>query len=70
MSKKNLEVPLQLEASLNFTENEDQCLIEVTSMDGRALPPQVVLDAVADMLTTRFGLTAEDWALQDEELDS
>jgi hypothetical protein len=70
VSKKNLEVPLQLEASLNFTENEDQCLIEVTSMDGRALPPQVVLDAVADMLTTRFGLTAEDWALQDEELDS
>lgn len=70
MSKKKPEGPLQLEATLNFTDNEDQCLIEVTSMDGRALPPQVVLDAVADMLTTRFGLTAEDWALQDEELDS
>lgn len=70
MSKKKPEGPLQLEATLNFTDNEDQCSIEVTSIDGRALPPQVVLDAVADMLTTRFGLTEEDWALHDEELDS
>ena len=68
--KKKHEKPLNLEATLNFTEEEAQCLIEITSVDGRALSPQVVLDAVADMLTARYGMTAEDWDFPDEGLDS
>lgn len=62
--------PLELSASLDLTEEENQCIIEIGSMDGRPLTPQIILDAVADMLTARYGLTPEDWDFPDEALDS
>lgn len=72
MSKKKpkKEAPLHIEATLNLTDNEDQCLVELTSLDGRPLTPQVILDAVADMLTAKYGMTSEDWDFPDEGLDS
>jgi len=69
VSKKQ-EAPLNLEASLNLTDEEDQVLIEVTSMDGRPLTPQIILDAVADMLTAKYGMEPEEWDFPDEGLDS
>lgn len=68
MSKKN--TPLQLEASLDLTEEGAQVLIEVTCTDGRPLTPQIILDAVADMLTAKYGLVGSDWDFPNEELDS
>lgn len=68
MSKKN--TPLQLEASLDLTEEGAQVLIEVTCTDGRALTPQIILDAVADMLTAKYGMVGSEWDYPTEELDS
>lgn len=69
MSKKKPQ-PLQLEATLDVTEEGSQVLIEITSVDGRELTPQIILDAVADMLTTKYGLVGSDWDYPVEELDS
>ncbi len=66
MNKK----PLELSASLDLTEEGAQVLIEVTSEDGRPLTPQIILDAVADMLTAKFGLVSSDWDFPTNELDS
>ena len=68
MSKHN--EPFQLEATLNLTDEEDQVLIEVTSMDGRKLTPQIILDAVADMLTVKYCMSPEEWDVPDDGLDS
>lgn len=62
--------PLELSATLDLTEEGDQVLIEIQTADGRELTPQIILDAVADMLTTRYGLVAEDWDFPKEGLDS
>lgn len=62
--------PLELSATLDLTEEGNQVLIEISTIDGRELTPQIILDAVADMLTARFGLTAEDWDFPEEGLDS
>ena len=62
--------PLELSATFDMTEDGDQCIIEMTSVDGRALTPQIILDAVADMLTARFGMTAEEWDYPKDGLDS
>jgi hypothetical protein len=62
--------PLELSASLDMTEEGNQVIIEIASIDGRALTPQVILDAVADMLTARYGLVAEDWDYPKDGLDS
>lgn len=68
MSKKNN--PLQLEATFDMTEEGSQVIIEVTSVDGRPLTPQIILDAVADMLTAKFSMTPEEWDYPAGELDS
>lgn len=68
--KPKYEAPLSIEATLDITEEGNQCLIEVSCIDGRELTPQVILDAVADMLTHRFEMTAEDWDYPEEGLDS
>lgn len=62
--------PLELSASLDITEEEDQILIEIQSVDGRPLTPQIILDAVADMLTAKYGMVQEDWEYPNEGLDS
>jgi hypothetical protein len=66
MSKK----PLEISASLDITEQGDQVLIEIQSVEGKELSPQIILDAVADMLTARFGMLPEEWDYPKEGLDS
>ncbi len=62
--------PLEISATFDLTEEGDQCIIEMSSIDGRALTPQIILDAVADMLTAKFSMTAEEWDFPDDGLDS
>lgn len=68
--KKKYDAPLHIDATFDMTEEEDHAMIEIFSVDGRALTPQIMLDAFADMLTARYGMTAEDWDFPDEGLDS
>jgi hypothetical protein len=72
MSKKKPKyvAPLNIEASLDLTEEGNQCLIDITCVDGHELTPQIILDAVADMLTARFDMAPEDWDFPDDGLDS
>jgi hypothetical protein len=72
MSKKKpkYEAPLNIEATLDITEEGHQCLIDVTCIDGHELSPQIILDAVADMLTAHFEMVPEDWDFPEEGLDS
>lgn len=66
MTKK----PLELQATFDITEEGDQCIIEMSSNDGRPLTPQIILDAVADMLTAKFSMTPDEWDMPEDALDS
>jgi len=58
MSKK----PLELEATLDLTEEGDQCIIELSTSDGRPLTPQIILDAVASLVRPSSSAIALDLA--------
>jgi hypothetical protein len=64
------EAPLQIEAVLDLSEDGDACLIEIGTSDGRPLTPQVILDAVADMLMAKYSMDDLDWKVGNDDLDS
>lgn len=68
MSEK--EAPLHIDAVLDLADDHSSCIMEVSSSDGLPLTPQVILDAVADMLMTRFAMDTEEWLVHDEDLNS
>lgn len=53
----------QLDGDLQLSEDEATCTISIVATDGKPLSAQVVLDAVADMLTQYYSMTADDWKL-------
>lgn len=67
---KTKSVPLEISCSMNVNEASTAVSIELTSDSGAPLPPQVILDAVADMLMAKFSMTPEDWELQPEDYDA
>lgn len=64
------EAPLYLEASMDINPEGTHCYIDLSSSDERPLTPQIILDAVADMLTAKFSMEPEEWDFPDESLDS
>jgi hypothetical protein len=66
MSKK----PQRIDAVLDISESGDHCLFELQGPPGVEIPPQAMLDAFAEMLTAKYGLTSEDWDFPKSSLDS
>lgn len=64
---------LDLQAGLDVSPDETHIQIELRSTNKMPLPPQVVLDAVVDMISEYYGVSKEEWeAMADDknELDS
>jgi hypothetical protein len=76
MSKKKkspVATILDINAGLDMSPDESHTVIEISSGNGGALTPQVILDAVVDMVSSYFGVSKEEWeAMADdrEDLDS
>lgn len=62
--------PREISASFEVTDEGDEVLIEIKSVGGFELSPQMILDAVADMLTAKYGMLPEEWEYPKEGLDS
>lgn len=72
MSKKHATI-LDINAELDVSPDETNLTISMSSGNGAPLSPQVVLDAVVDMISSYFGVSKEEWeAMADdkEDLDS
>lgn len=71
MSKKQDD--FAIEGTIRMNEEETDCILEISSADGKPLTAQVILDHVADMLMTYYDISKEDWAKvgleEDEDTD-
>lgn len=62
-----------IEGTIRMNDEETECLIEISSASGEPLTAQLIIDHVAEMLFTYYGISKEEWAkidLDDEDGDT